>query len=248
MQGHIRAGALAVAAAVLGLVWLGLLRSATRPWPSVEVLERGGDAERVPMLRFARTRLGAAATKYVAETPLRWRAAMEGMASDDEDDGIAVAVLEALERCELEAYFWELPPASAFVDPPFEFVLARARVLEGVEVDQHTFSAHTAAACTRGDATATFENLGGDAVLIAPCEQPGVDARVYAHAATFFKGAPRAARRALLRATAAAALARAEERGSRPLWVSTSGAGVSYLHLRLDSSPKYYVTREYTRF
>ena len=131
------------------------------------------------------------------------------------------------------------------LDPPFEFILARARALEGVRVDRHTFAQHIEAACARGDATATFDNLGGDAVLVAPCEEPGISPQNYAHAAAFFKGAPRAARRAMLRAAAAAALARVKERGSLPLWVSTSGVGVYYLHMRLDSAPKYYTHRAY---
>ena len=31
----------------------------------------------------------------------------------------------------------------------------------------------------------------------------------------------------------------------RPLWLNTSGAAVAWLHVRLDSSPKYYRHREY---
>lgn len=30
-----------------------------------------------------------------------------------------------------------------------------------------------------------------------------------------------------------------------PLWVSTSGLGVSWLHVRLDSRPKYYTYAPY---
>jgi hypothetical protein len=30
-----------------------------------------------------------------------------------------------------------------------------------------------------------------------------------------------------------------------PLWLSTAGMGVSWLHLRLDSRPKYYRHRSY---
>ena len=33
-----------------------------------------------------------------------------------------------------------------------------------------------------------------------------------------------------------------------PTWVSTAGGGVAWLHVRLDSAPKYYTHRPYTRF
>ena len=34
-------------------------------------------------------------------------------------------------------------------------------------------------------------------------------------------------------------------RGNKPLWVSTSGLGVYWLHIRLDSFPKYYTYTPY---
>jgi hypothetical protein len=34
----------------------------------------------------------------------------------------------------------------------------------------------------------------------------------------------------------------------RPVWLNTAGGGVSWLHVRLDSWPKYYRFRPYTEF
>ena len=31
----------------------------------------------------------------------------------------------------------------------------------------------------------------------------------------------------------------------RPVWLSTEGSGVPWLHVRMDSRPKYYHTREF---
>ncbi|HJK90133.1 MAG TPA: hypothetical protein RMH85_01225 [Polyangiaceae bacterium LLY-WYZ-15_(1-7)] len=42
-------------------------------------------------------------------------------------------------------------------------------------------------------------------------------------------------------------IGRWREAGRGTLWVSTSGGGVPWLHLRLDSSPKYYRHRPYRR-
>ena len=38
------------------------------------------------------------------------------------------------------------------------------------------------------------------------------------------------------------------EKTESPVWVSTAGMGVSWLHVRFDSRPKYYRWGEYTTF
>lgn len=50
---------------------------------------------------------------------------------------------------------------------------------------------------------------------------------------------------ALLAQVAAAIHARWTERPDAPLWVSTSGLGVPWLHVRLDDAPKYYTHRPF---
>ena len=80
-----------------------------------------------------------------------------------------------------------------------------------------------------------FPNLGGDALLLAPC--PTGPVKAYAHLAAFLRGAPEAQVLELWRV-----LGRHVEHrvGKRLFWVSTSGLGVYWLHLRLDDIPKYY--------
>ena len=85
-----------------------------------------------------------------------------------------------------------------------------------------------------------FDNLGRDAHLVAPCDST----RPYAHLAVFVRTAPASTNRALW---AAAADALEERTGARPLWLSTAGLGVYWLHLRLDSRPKYYTYAPYRR-
>ena len=36
--------------------------------------------------------------------------------------------------------------------------------------------------------------------------------------------------------------------GARPVWLSTAGAGVSWLHVRLDDRPKYYGCGPYRQY
>jgi hypothetical protein len=82
---------------------------------------------------------------------------------------------------------------------------------------------------------AAFENLGGDALLVAPC--PAEQERAYPHLAAFVRNAPDAQQHALWQAVGEAMEARVQ---AKPTWLSTAGHGVGWLHVRLDSRPKYY--------
>ncbi len=90
---------------------------------------------------------------------------------------------------------------------------------------------------------ATFPNLSGDAVLVVP-RGIGPPA-AYSHLAAFLRDAPAPQVRALWRAVAAAMRARL---GAAPVWLSTAGSGVPWLHVRLDDRPKYYVHAPYRRW
>jgi len=136
-----------------------------------------------------------------------------------------------------QAYFWETPPVSrATAAQPFEFVLVDSPGLAGMAPEPGAFERHFAPA----QAVATFANLGGDALLLAPAPQapPGA----YAHLAAFARQAPASQQHALWHAVGDAVAARL---CSEPLWLSTSGLGVAWLHVRLDERPKYYTYAPY---
>lgn len=135
------------------------------------------------------------------------------------------------------AYFWETPPVtSATATRAFEFVLVDAPGLAGAAPEPRAFAGHFA----RAHAVASFASLGGDALLVAPAPQapPGA----YPHLAAFARGAPASQQHALWRAVGDAV---AQRLAAAPLWLSTSGLGVAWLHVRLDSSPKYYTWAAY---
>jgi hypothetical protein len=131
------------------------------------------------------------------------------------------------------AFRWETRQVStATAGEPFESVLLDSPGL-AQRPDQKAFAAHF-----EGDAESgivEFRNLGGDAILIVPC--PLAESSVYGHLAAFVRGAPEAQRHALWQRVGAAMTRRI---GSKPVWLSTAGAGVSWLHVRLDDRPKYY--------
>jgi hypothetical protein len=138
------------------------------------------------------------------------------------------------------AYFWETPPVTiSTITRAFEFVLVESRQLAGVHSDQQAFANHFAAA-RAGESVIVFSNLGGDATLVVPC--PFGPQTAYSQIAEFARHAP-ADQQQQLWAIVGATLER--QIGARPIWLSTSGLGVYWLHIRLDSTPKYYTHHPY---
>lgn len=139
------------------------------------------------------------------------------------------------------AFRWETPAVTAAdLDRPFESVLLDDPDLDR-PADPAAFAEHFSA--DPSPAVVAFANLRGDAVLVVPC--PRAAPAAYVHLAAFVRHAPADQRRDLWRIVADAVLRRL---GSRPLWLSTAGAGVPWLHVRLDDRPKYYAYAPYRKF
>lgn len=129
------------------------------------------------------------------------------------------------------AYRWETPSVTAgTLDRDFEFVLLSSDALVR-RVDAAAFADHF----SDESLVATFRNLGNNAVLVAPC--PIAEPGVYGHLASFLRNAPSDQIHQHWQAVAVAMDNRISE---RPVWLSTAGMGVSWLHVRMDDRPKYY--------
>eukprot|EP00899_Mesostigma_viride_P003853 jgi/Mesvir1/13469/Mv16528-RA.1 len=185
-----------------------------------------------------------------------WRgAADQGKARADAFHQLFV---HTLRDARYPAFFWECVPIASADDlsKTFEFVLVDAPSLAKVQADADTFAEHMPRRCLAGagspthdvpdeDLVVAFPNLGRDATLVVPCPPaPDSDNTVedYAHIAQFIRHAPSGQVRAFWhrigdeidRMYTGLAPRR------KTLWVSTSGLGVYWLHVRLDSYPKYY--------
>jgi len=137
-------------------------------------------------------------------------------------------------------FFWEMPPIRrGQTGIAYEYVTIRSEKLARMAPDAQAFAAEFAGA---PEPVVTFRNLGGDALLVVP--RPMGEHRCYAHVGEFLRSAPDEQRQELFRVLGHA-IADELQRSSEPIWVSTSGLGVSWLHVRLDTHPKYYQYRPY---
>ncbi len=156
-----------------------------------------------------------------------------------EDVGFRGAFAAALAETPFAAFRWETPAVTrGALGQAFAYVVHDAPELDVAE-DPGPFAAVFAGAGAAAQVV-TVRSLGGDAVLIAPLPRGGAGA--YAGIGGFMRRAPAAQVDALWRAVGRAM---ANLLDDRPLWLSTAGGGVEWLHVRLDRRPKYYLHAPY---
>jgi hypothetical protein len=157
-----------------------------------------------------------------------------------DDQGFRAYFLAALAETAYPAFFWEMPPVSrATLSDPFACALIRSDALARMRADDSDFAGHLN---DDAESVAAFPNLVGDALLIAPRRMS--KANCYGHIAAFVRAAPAEQQHALFRLLARKTKERLESDHGR-FWISTSGLGVPWIHVRLDSYPKYYQHRPY---
>lgn len=85
-----------------------------------------------------------------------------------------------------------------------------------------------------------------DAMLICPCKQVSEDT-TYTHISQFSKMAPLDQQQAVWKKAANLMQTSLEVdvKKSKPFWLSTSGLGIYWVHIRIDTWPKYYNWLDY---
>ena len=163
-------------------------------------------------------------------SPLSYAEVIELWQNDSDFRAFFVSLLS---NSPLPVFRWETPPVSvSTTNRPFEFVLIDSPEIS-LEPDPAAFAEHFDKA-NPGEVI-EFSNLGGDAILIAPC--PDTPQSDYGHLASYLRNAPESHQHLLWQRVGAAMQRRI---GSNPVWLSTAGGGVAWLHVRLDDQPKYY--------
>jgi len=133
------------------------------------------------------------------------------------------SLADQLRAAPYDAWFWECVRVSG---GPFECVVIEVPELARRAPDPGAFAEHLTAPIN------TFDSLGGDATLIAPSATGA-----HPHLAAFLRNAPTAQADALFHAIGHAI---DDWQGPELPWVSTAGLGVPWLHVRIDTRPKYY--------
>ncbi|NNE90556.1 MAG: hypothetical protein HKN23_02820 [Verrucomicrobiales bacterium] len=148
---------------------------------------------------------------------------------------------QALAESPNAGFFWETPAVSTgTLRDPFQFVLVDGPILLSLSPDPAPFSRQFDT-LPETESVAAFPNLSGDAFLIAPAPVSN-DLLAYTHLGAFVRNAPAGQIDEFWKTIGQAIQARISE---TPIWLSTAGLGVSWLHTRIDTRPKYYRHRPF---
>ena len=139
-----------------------------------------------------------------------------------------------------KAVRWETPCLTRQdLNLDFEFVLVDSPRLDR-RADQTPFAEKFASAET--DSVIAFPNLGRNAIMVVPT--PGIDHTIYCHLLSFLRGGDKKQCNQLWRTVGEQMAIRVND---IPVWLSTAGGGVAWLHVRLDDQPKYYSYAPYRK-
>jgi hypothetical protein len=155
-----------------------------------------------------------------------------------DDRSLRTVLTECLRGARHTAFAWETPALSAgTADLDATFAVIDSPALARVAADPSPFAAQLAEC----DRVATFPNLGGDGVLVVPSPRAAPAAT---HLAAFVRTAADDVIDEMWSAVGRAVVRRRQAKPD-PVWISTAGLGVSWLHVRLDDRPKYYRHRPF---
>ena len=139
-----------------------------------------------------------------------------------------------------DAFRWETPSLTLeSANQQFEFVLVNTPRFASRRSDRRTFSDYFTDT-EENDGVTSFPNIRKDATLVVPSPRGKDD--LYGHLAAFVRMAPRAQVNSLWRVLGNVITTKIS---TSPIWVNTAGGGVAWLHVRVDSRPKYYSHTEY---
>jgi len=214
--------------------------------------------ERLQSARKHREAAAAAADTFLKSSDGKWAANLEMISGDvqratlfDEhrsplqfsrvmslwqrDATFMAFFISVLSASPFDAFFFETPAITKLVVASRSYEHVTVRAHQFAPASPEDFAVHLNG-CT-ADAV-HFANLGGDAQLVVPCAR-GPHA-AYGHIAAFTRGASHAQQHELWQLVGTTLAGTLEARGDAPTWLNTEGSGVPWLHVRMDSRPKYY--------
>lgn len=190
---------------------------------------------------------------------ITFRRAIELLDSFEFQNALSETIISFTQRSKVGAIFFECIPVNTetYSIRPFEFILLPAPTLARRYVDSTPFQDQFSRLIPplSENPVISFENLGKDATLVVPGPPKGLrtDLQYCTHLASFLASAEIEHRSALWRKLGCVfhqLMSQLEESNdARPIWLSTSGLGVSWLHIRIDKiQAKYYNHHPYKSF
>ncbi|WP_291721579.1 DUF6940 family protein [Bernardetia sp.] len=154
------------------------------------------------------------------------------------DDNFITFYINTLINFDYKAFHWEHPCLEEpFLDKKYECTITKSKRLEAASVNEEAFKEHI----YTNECVIDFMNLGKNARLIIPSKK--TDKEVYNHLGKFIRAAPKEQIMEVFKRTGKLVTKEIKENGK--IWLNTAGLGVIWLHIRLDTKPKYYKTRKY---
>lgn len=145
---------------------------------------------------------------------------------------------DELIKLNYEAFYWEHPAIKKeFLNKKYECILQRSRPLEHLPIDESAFIDYI----NSKEQAADFMNLGKNARLIVPTKK--TDKEIYNHMSKFIRLAAQEQIIELFKRVGNSILEKIESK--KLIWLNTAGLGVIWLHIRMDTIPKYYKTTRY---
>ncbi len=137
-----------------------------------------------------------------------------------------------------EGIYWEHPPIRReWGNQPYQCWLKESKSLPNLKINDKAFEAKL----KYSDWLADFYSLGKDARLVVPTKK--TEKEHYGHLSSVLKKAPTEQKLKLFQRLAK--VLKEELESGKTIWLNTSGLGVIWLHLRLDTRPKYKKNSEY---
>jgi len=137
-----------------------------------------------------------------------------------------------------QAFYWEHPAINkGFLKKKYECVVQQSQRLTLLAVNETAFERYLYVK----EEVADFMNLGKNARLVIPTKKTKAD--IYNHMGKFIRMATEQQLLALFKRVGKVIKEAMEKQ--QLIWLSTAGEGVIWLHVRLDTSPKYYKTAAY---
>lgn len=146
--------------------------------------------------------------------------------------------LNGIKKLGFNQFYWEHPSLTTkTLDAPYECMVIGTTHFNRREVDTTSFSGHL----HKPEPVVVFDNLGRNARLVVPTLKS--DPEHYKHMGAFTSFAPKDQVHCVFNSLGKSVLE--EVNKGKPIWLSTAGLGVIWLHIRLDTVPKYYKTKTY---